>query len=85
MGAKPAGEKVVGLVGAKGGGGGTEASNPIAEAIGTKPAFASLVPPKRKVVKKMMGDSMVQAFVSAAAAFSTSITKKNNKKKIFPA
>ncbi|KAG5525147.1 hypothetical protein RHGRI_031728 [Rhododendron griersonianum] len=82
MGAKPAGEKVVG---AKGGGGGTEAADPIAEVVGTKPAFASLVPPKRKLVKKMMGDSMVQAFVSAAAAFSTSITKKNNKKKIFPA
>ncbi|KAF7127374.1 hypothetical protein RHSIM_Rhsim11G0073200 [Rhododendron simsii] len=85
MGAKPR-EKVGGAKG--GGGGGTEAADPTAEAVRTKPAFASLVPPKRKLVKKMMGDAMVQAFVSVAAAavaFSTSITKKNNKKKIFPA
>ncbi|KAF7127853.1 hypothetical protein RHSIM_Rhsim11G0073400 [Rhododendron simsii] len=52
MGVKP-GEEVVG---AKGGGGGTEAKagNATAGVARTKPAFVSLVPPKRKLVKKMI-------------------------------
>ncbi|KAI8531409.1 hypothetical protein RHMOL_Rhmol11G0134300 [Rhododendron molle] len=56
------GEKVVGAKG----GGATEAvvANPIAGAARTKPASASLVPPQRKSVKKMMGDATVKAIGS---------------------
>ncbi|KAF7150942.1 hypothetical protein RHSIM_Rhsim02G0059900 [Rhododendron simsii] len=69
MGAKP-GEEVVR---AKGGGEGTEpAANSIAGGARTKPFAASVVPKKRKLVKTMMWDSMVQPTVSAAACFSSS-------------
>ncbi|KAG5525151.1 hypothetical protein RHGRI_031732 [Rhododendron griersonianum] len=56
------GEKVVGAKG----GGATEAvvANPIAGAARTKSTAASLVPPKRKPVKKMMGDATVKAIAS---------------------
>ncbi|KAG5525155.1 hypothetical protein RHGRI_031736 [Rhododendron griersonianum] len=83
MGANPV-EKVAG---AKGGGGSTEAAaaaKALAEAartkLGTKLAAESLVPPKRKLVKKMVWDYMADAVVSAASA-STSFRKK----KISPA
>ncbi|KAF7126927.1 hypothetical protein RHSIM_Rhsim11G0072800 [Rhododendron simsii] len=53
------------VVGARGGREATEgkAANPIARAARTRSAFTSLVPPKRKLIKKMMWDSMVQAIV----------------------
>ncbi|KAF7126355.1 hypothetical protein RHSIM_Rhsim11G0073600 [Rhododendron simsii] len=56
------GEKVVGAKG----GGATEAvvANPIAGEARTKPAATSLVPPQRKLVKKMMGDATVKAVAS---------------------
>ncbi|KAG5525157.1 hypothetical protein RHGRI_031738 [Rhododendron griersonianum] len=56
------GEKVVGAKG----GGATEAvvANPIAGAARTKSTTASLVPPQRKSVKKMMGDATVKAIAS---------------------
>ncbi|KAI8531412.1 hypothetical protein RHMOL_Rhmol11G0134600 [Rhododendron molle] len=83
MGANPV-EKVAG---AKDGGGSTEAANALAEAartkLATKLAAESLVPPKRKLVKKMVWDYVADAFVSAAAAASTSTSFR--KKKISPA
>ncbi|KAG5560671.1 hypothetical protein RHGRI_003861 [Rhododendron griersonianum] len=64
MGAKPGKE----VVRAEGGGEGTEAAaNSIAGGARTKPVAASVFPTKRKPVKTMMWDSMVQATVSAAA------------------
>ncbi|KAF7151396.1 hypothetical protein RHSIM_Rhsim02G0060100 [Rhododendron simsii] len=58
MEAKPGKE----VVRAKGGGEGTEvAANSIAGGARTKPVPASVVPTKRKLVKTMMLDSMVQA------------------------
>ncbi|KAG5525141.1 hypothetical protein RHGRI_031722 [Rhododendron griersonianum] len=68
------------VVGARGGREATEgkAANPIARAARTRSAFASLVLPKRKPVKKMMWDSMVQAIVFCF--FSINKKKNNNNK-----
>ncbi|KAG5560679.1 hypothetical protein RHGRI_003869 [Rhododendron griersonianum] len=61
-----------GVVGAQGGGEGTEAAaNSIAEGARTKPVPASVLPTKRKPVKMMMWDS-------AAAWFSSASTNNNN-------
>ncbi|KAF7150434.1 hypothetical protein RHSIM_Rhsim02G0059800 [Rhododendron simsii] len=84
MGAKP-GEEVVR---AKCGGEGTEAAaNSIARGARTKPVAASVFPKKRKLVKTMMWDSMVQATVSAATCFSSSSINNHHhyNKKTFPA
>ncbi|KAI8566764.1 hypothetical protein RHMOL_Rhmol02G0067200 [Rhododendron molle] len=75
MGAKP-GEEVVR---AKGGGEGTEAAaNSIAGGARTKPVAASVFPTKKKLVKTMMWDSMVQATVSAAPCFGSASVNNNN-------
>ncbi|KAG5525150.1 hypothetical protein RHGRI_031731 [Rhododendron griersonianum] len=86
MGLKP-GEKAVR---AEGRGRGTEAkaANPIATGARTNSPFVSLIPPKRKLVKKMMWDSMVQAMVSYFCSINKKKKKKdnnNNKNKTFPA
>ncbi|KAI8531408.1 hypothetical protein RHMOL_Rhmol11G0134200 [Rhododendron molle] len=85
MGLKPR----VKAVGAEGRGGGTEAkaANPIARGARTKSTFVSLIPSKRKLVKKMMWDSMVQAIVSCFCSINKKKKKKkdNNKNKTFPA
>ncbi|KAI8531413.1 hypothetical protein RHMOL_Rhmol11G0134700 [Rhododendron molle] len=82
MGANP----VKKVAGAKDGGGSTEAAvaaNALAEAartkLATKLAAESWVPPKRKLVKKMVWDYIAEAVVSAAASTSS------RKKKISPA
>ncbi|KAI8531407.1 hypothetical protein RHMOL_Rhmol11G0134100 [Rhododendron molle] len=85
MGLKP-GEKAAGAEG-RGGGTVAKAANPIARGARTKSAFVSLIPPKRKLVKKMMWDSMVQAMVSYFCSIINKKKKKrdNNKNKTFPA
>ncbi|KAI8531397.1 hypothetical protein RHMOL_Rhmol11G0133200 [Rhododendron molle] len=72
------------VVGARGGREVTEgkAANPIAAR--TKSAFASLIPPKRKLVKKMVWDSMVQAIVFCCCSINKK-NKNNNKRKTFSA
>ncbi|KAI8531399.1 hypothetical protein RHMOL_Rhmol11G0133400 [Rhododendron molle] len=81
------------VVGARGGREATEekAANPKARVARTKSAFTSLVPPKRKVVKKMMWDSMVQAIVYCFRSINKKKNNNNNnnnkkcKSKIFSA
>ncbi|KAF7127240.1 hypothetical protein RHSIM_Rhsim11G0072700 [Rhododendron simsii] len=70
------------VVGARGGREATEgkAANPIAKAARTRSAFTSLIPPKRKLVKKMMWDSMVQAIVFCFCSINKKKNNNNNNK-----